>query len=288
MDREARREAAAGGGLFGTLVASRPQRERAAAAGAAALAVLLHLLLVAGLVPAVRVGARPAVLEVPEEVVLLGVVEEEPAPLLAPAPARADAGSSERPAGEEKEERRARAPAREEARPEPEGFRTLSPPPPIVLPYIPPPPPAIEITEADFSGIGLEGEPVGGAVGAGGPGGGGEGGMPLTADEIAAAPVFVPRDVDPELKNRREVTRELRRRYPLHLQEAGIGGTVLVWLLIDEEGNVRKYEIKQSSGRKELDRAAIEVIDAMEFSPAKRRDRPVAVWVALPITFRVE
>lgn len=287
MDQEARREAAAGSGLFGTLIASRPQRERAT--GAVALAVLLHVALVAGLVPAVRVGAGPAVLEVPEEVVLLGVVEEEPSPLLAPAPARADAGSPGQPAGEEKEEeRRAPAPAREEARPEPEGFRTLPPPPPIVLTDIPPPPPGIEINEADFSGIGLEGEPAGGAGVAGGSGAGGAGGRPLTADEIAAAPVFVPRDVDPELKNRREVARELSRRYPLHLQEAGIGGTVLVWLLIDEEGKVRKYEIKQSSGRKELDRAAIDVIDAMEFSPAKRRDRPIAVWVALPITFRVE
>lgn len=288
MDQEGRREAAAGSGLSGTLIASRPQRERAAGAGA--LAVLLHVVLVAGLVPTVRLGAGRAVLEVPEEVVLLGVVEEEAAPLLAPTPA--DAGSPGQPAGgdEEKteEERRVPAPAREEARPEPEGFHTLPPPPPIVLPDIPPPPPGIEIDEADFSGIGLEGEPVGGAVGAGGPGGGGAGGMPLTGEEIAAAPVFVPRDVDPELKNRREVTRELRRRYPLHLQEAGIGGTVLVWLLIDEEGKVRKYEIKQSSGRTELDRAAIDVIDVMEFSPALRRDRPVAVWVALPITFRVE
>jgi len=86
MDQEARREAAAGSGLFGTLIASRPQRERAT--GAVALAVLLHVALVAGLVPAVRVGAGPAVLEVPEEVVLLGVVEEEPSPLLAPAPPR--------------------------------------------------------------------------------------------------------------------------------------------------------------------------------------------------------
>src|SRR5690606_11802024 len=45
---------------------------------------------------------------------------------------------------------------------------------------------------------------------------------------------FVPASVAPELRNRAEVTRALRARYPMHLQARGIGGRVLFLFWIDE------------------------------------------------------
>jgi hypothetical protein len=53
---------------------------------------------------------------------------------------------------------------------------------------------------------------------------------------LADAPVFTPYTVRPSILNREEVTRALEREYPSLLRDAGIGGTVLVWFFIDEEG----------------------------------------------------
>src|SRR5690606_5142765 len=107
-------------------------------------------------------------------------------------------------------------------------------------------------------------------------------------DDISVAPVPTPFTVAPELKNRAEVQRALERYYPPLLRDAGIGGTVLVWFFIDETGKVRNSLIKESSGHKALDEAALKVAEIMQFTPALNRDKKVPVWVALPIDFRTK
>jgi len=109
-----------------------------------------------------------------------------------------------------------------------------------------------------------------------------------SAGELADGPVMTPYTVAPELKNRSEVQRALVRFYPPLLRDAGIGGAVLVWFFIDETGKVQKYQIKESSGHKSLDEAALKVADIMQFTPALNRDKKVPVWVALPIDFRAK
>lgn len=98
-------------------------------------------------------------------------------------------------------------------------------------------------------------------------------------------PAFIPFDVAPRLKNREEVLALLERLYPRSLREAGIGGTVLLWLYIDEQGQVRETRVAETSGVPALDRAAREVAARMEFTPAQNRDRATAVWLAQPIDF---
>lgn len=107
-----------------------------------------------------------------------------------------------------------------------------------------------------------------------------------TAD-LAAGPTFTPYTVKPELRNLAEVRQALEREYPPLLRESGVGGAVYVWFFIDETGRVVRTQLKQSSGHAALDRAALEVADIMEFSPALNRDQRVKVWVALPISFEV-
>ncbi len=107
-------------------------------------------------------------------------------------------------------------------------------------------------------------------------------------EDLSARPVPTPYTVAPELRNRAEVQRALVRFYPPLLRDAGIGGAVLVWFFIDETGKVQKYQIKESSGHKSLDEAALKVADIMQFSPALNRDKRVPVWVALPIDFRAK
>lgn len=103
---------------------------------------------------------------------------------------------------------------------------------------------------------------------------------------IADAPVFVPTTVLPELIDREGVARELERRYPAILKEAGIGGAPLIWFFIDEEGRVVKTQLRESSGHAALDEVALEVGRTLRFRPALNRDTKVAVWVSLPMRFQ--
>jgi protein TonB len=109
----------------------------------------------------------------------------------------------------------------------------------------------------------------------------------ITTTNIADTPTFTPHTVRPGIKNRDELTRALEREYPALLRDAGIGGTVDVWFFIDEEGNVVRTLINQSSGHKALDDAALEVANVIEFTPALNRDKRVAVWISLGIKFEM-
>ena len=107
------------------------------------------------------------------------------------------------------------------------------------------------------------------------------------AVDIAAAPVFTPMTVRPEIKNRREVVQAMMRAYPPILRDAGIGGQTLVWFFISEQGRVLDKRVSKSSGHEQLDEAALEVASIYEFTPALNRDKVVKVWVQIPITFEV-
>jgi len=97
----------------------------------------------------------------------------------------------------------------------------------------------------------------------------------------------VPFTVKPELVNREQIRRILLRRYPSHLRNTGIEGTVVFQFWIDEQGEITRYEMARSSGNAELDRIAEDVIELMKFRPALNMGKPVAVSVALPIVFEV-
>jgi TonB family protein len=103
--------------------------------------------------------------------------------------------------------------------------------------------------------------------------------------DIAKAPTFTPMTVPPALKNAPEVQRQIARNYPPLLKDAGIGGKVVLWFLIDETGVVRVTQLHTSSGYAALDDAALKVAANMQFTAAKNRDNIVPVWVQIPITF---
>ena len=76
--------------------------------------------------------------------------------------------------------------------------------------------------------------------------------------------------------------------YPPILRDAGVGGTVVVWFFISEEGTVLDRRLSESSGHEPLDQAALGVADVFRFSPGLNRGEPVPVWIQLPITFAVQ
>jgi protein TonB len=104
-------------------------------------------------------------------------------------------------------------------------------------------------------------------------------------EDISKAPTFTPFTVPPRLQNQSEVQRALERNYPPLLRDAGIGGSPTVHFFIDESGAVRDLRPGQTSGYPALDQAALAVAGMMRFTPARNRDRNVAVWVEIPITF---
>ncbi len=106
--------------------------------------------------------------------------------------------------------------------------------------------------------------------------------------DSVGGPRFTPYTVGPSILNRDEVVRAMEKAYPLMLREAGIGGTVTLYLYIDENGVVKDHRIEKSSGHPQLDSAAIEVADVYRFTPALNLDRKTAVWVQFPITFSVK
>jgi TonB family protein len=106
--------------------------------------------------------------------------------------------------------------------------------------------------------------------------------------EIEAAPTFTPYTVKPEMVNTAEVVRMMQRVYPPLLRDAGIGGKILVWFLIDEQGEVIKTQVKKGSGHVALDEAAIQVAEMVKFTPALNRDQKVKVWIELPIEFKTQ
>jgi len=104
-------------------------------------------------------------------------------------------------------------------------------------------------------------------------------------EDIGKAPVFTPMTVRPRLVNVREIQSALERYYPSLLKDAGIGGSVLVWFYIDEEGKVLNTDLRESSGYQAMDEAALKIAPMMKFTPAMNRDKKVKVWVSLPISF---
>jgi len=76
--------------------------------------------------------------------------------------------------------------------------------------------------------------------------------------------------------------------YPKLALQAGIEGTCVLEGVIDTTGNVIGVKIFRSSGNGLLDQAAVTAFRTYEFTRAYARDRAVAVWIRMPISFRIK
>ena len=76
--------------------------------------------------------------------------------------------------------------------------------------------------------------------------------------------------------------------YPVMAKRRGYEGEVLLHVLVDSEGKVSELKIKHSSGHKSLDRAALKTVRNWLFTPATEGDRPVVMWVDVPIVFQLK
>ncbi|HEC31371.1 MAG TPA: energy transducer TonB [Deltaproteobacteria bacterium] len=100
-------------------------------------------------------------------------------------------------------------------------------------------------------------------------------------------PIFIPFDSPPEpIGGWEALTKNLI--YPEIAKKAGVEGRVIIWAKIDEKGNVIKTKVMKSLGNVGCDDAAIAAIKKTKWKPAMQRDKPVTVWVAIPVEFRLK
>jgi TonB family protein len=84
------------------------------------------------------------------------------------------------------------------------------------------------------------------------------------------------------------INRQVPVRYPPSLYTRKAQGNVSLRIFIDSTGHVppESTTVVRSSGEPAFDSAAVAGARALQFVPAKRRGRPVAVSVLFPIYFR--
>jgi len=73
--------------------------------------------------------------------------------------------------------------------------------------------------------------------------------------------------------------------YPEMARMADVEGTVMVRALVGKDGNVKDALV--ASGIPMLNDAAVEAVKKAKFKPALQQHRPVAVWVVIPMRFKL-
>jgi protein TonB len=78
-----------------------------------------------------------------------------------------------------------------------------------------------------------------------------------------------------------------RPAYPASARRLGAQGTTLLSVFVTADGRVGDVQVRQSAGHGDLDQAAVEAVRRWRFEPARRGTEAVAVWVTLPVEFRL-
>ncbi|MBW1768473.1 MAG: energy transducer TonB, partial [Deltaproteobacteria bacterium] len=67
----------------------------------------------------------------------------------------------------------------------------------------------------------------------------------------------------------------------------GYEGTVVLEVLVNQEGSVEDLRISESSDHSILDRAALASVKKWLFEPGRKGDEAVEMWVRVPVRFQL-
>lgn len=81
---------------------------------------------------------------------------------------------------------------------------------------------------------------------------------------------------------------QVKPRYPESARRRGIEGTVLLKMRITAQGRVEELQVERSAGHPDLDHSAMEAVQRWRFEPARRSGEPVAMWVLIPVEFKLQ
>jgi len=76
--------------------------------------------------------------------------------------------------------------------------------------------------------------------------------------------------------------------YPALSRRLGEQGKAILRVLVNPAGAADEVQLQASSGHARLDDAARDTVRRWKFAPARRGAEPVAAWVLIPISFRLE
>ena len=97
---------------------------------------------------------------------------------------------------------------------------------------------------------------------------------------------FIPYEVPPEpIGGYAALVKHLV--YPRVAATMGLEGTVIVRAFVDKTGKVTQTSILEGFPATGMDEAAVAALKLTRFKPALQRDRPIGVWIAVPIRFQV-
>lgn len=113
---------------------------------------------------------------------------------------------------------------------------------------------------------------------------------PESSDDASASdeePVVAPevKVTFPEVRFRREAEALIATYYPLALQRAGVGGSVKLMFWVDSLGVPQNIQMREGSGYRSLNYAAMRAARELRFNPATRNGSPVGTWVQFQIHF---
>lgn len=80
---------------------------------------------------------------------------------------------------------------------------------------------------------------------------------------------------------------QVQPRYPATARRQGIQGSTMLRVFVASDGRVTDVAVERTAGHADLDEAAAEAVRRWRFEPARRGEEPVAMWVLLPVEFRL-
>ncbi len=80
---------------------------------------------------------------------------------------------------------------------------------------------------------------------------------------------------------------QVRPSYPATPRRLGIQGTTLLRVHVLADGRIGDVLVEKSAGHPELDDAATDAVKRWRFDPARRGSDAVAMWVLLPVEFKL-
>ena len=75
--------------------------------------------------------------------------------------------------------------------------------------------------------------------------------------------------------------------YPAIARQAGLEGMVVVYFVVSAEGKPLDLQVQRSAGDV-LDKAAVDAVAQLEFTPGRQRGKAVPVRFSIPVRFRLE
>jgi periplasmic protein TonB len=109
---------------------------------------------------------------------------------------------------------------------------------------------------------------------------------PSTAPSSTVA--SIPRDAGVTRVARPTGGYQVRPLYPSAARRLGIQGTTMLRVHVLADGKIGEVDVEQSAGHPDLDHAAADAVRRWRFEPARRGDEAVAMWVRLPVEFRLK